>query len=66
MNTFRVFIRITVETKNVEYGAYGFDDINFKSGLSFIEESVKNFDILGSNTSDMKLTVAITQAVSFN
>lgn len=66
VNTFRVFIRITVETKNVEYGAYGFDDINFKSGLSFIEESVKNFDILGSNTSDMNLTVAITQAVAFN
>ena len=66
MNTFRVFIRITVEDKNVDYGAYGFDDINFKSGLSFIEESVKNFDILGSNTSDMKLTVAITKAVAFN
>ena len=66
VNTFRVFIRITVEDKNVDYGTYGFDDINFKSGLSFIEESVKNFDILGSNTSDMKLTVAITQASPFN
>ena len=66
VNTFRVFIRFTVEDKNVEYGAYGFDDINFKSGLSFIEESVKNFDILGTNTSDMKLTVAITQASAFN
>ena len=41
------------------------DEVPFKSYLCAIEECVKHFDILGDNTSDMRLRVTITPPLSF-